>query len=206
VTAKRICAAILALAVLVTITTRIGLRMERRGAGLLDTLWLNYRFFTLWTNTLVGLACARVALGGRVSAKIQSGLLLSISMVALVYHVLLAHLRTYNGIDMVIDNMLHTFVPLGFAAYWLVFVDKGALVYKDVLPWLILPLLYCITAMVRAGFDGRYPYHFLNLSDLGLFKTSLNILGLLLVFSAVGAVIVWAGQRLGRSERFAGAE
>lgn len=204
-TAKRLCAALLALAVCVTIVTRIWLRIDRYDIGLLDTLAFNYRYFTIWTNTLVGLTCAWVALGGREPAKVQGGLLLSIAMVAIVYHVLLAHLRDYRGIDMVIDLMLHTLIPLGFAGYWLAFVQKADLSYPDILPWLILPLLYCIVAMLRAAFvDGRYPYHFLNLDDLGPLRTGLNIFGLLVVFSGFGALIVWAGQRLGRRPAFAG--
>ncbi|MCI5112785.1 MAG: Pr6Pr family membrane protein [Marivita sp.] len=204
-TAKRLCAALLALAVCVTIVTRIWLRIDRYDIGLLDTLAFNYRYFTLWTNTLVGLTCAWVALGGREPAKVQGGLLLSIAMVAIVYHVLLAHLRDYQGIDRVIDVMLHTALPLAFAGYWLAFVKKAHLRYADILPWLILPLLYCIVAMLRATFlDGRYPYHFLNLADLGPLRTGINIFGLLVVFSGFGALIVWAGQRLGRRPVFAG--
>lgn len=206
-TAKRLCAALLALAVCVTIVTRIWLRIDRYDIGLLDTLAFNYRYFTIWTNTLIGLTCASVALGGREPAKVQGGLLLSIAMVAIVYHVLLAHLRDYRGIDRVIDVMLHTALPLGFAGYWLIFVKKAHLRYADILPWLILPLVYCIVAMLRAAFlDGRYPYHFLNLADLGPLRTGINIFGLLVVFSGFGALIVWAGQRLGRRPTFAGNE
>ncbi|WP_439121981.1 Pr6Pr family membrane protein [Marivita sp.] len=204
--AKRICAGLLALAVCVTIVTRIWLRIDRYDIGLIDTLAFNYRYFTIWTNTLVGLSCALVAAGWRESPKVQSGLLLSISMVAIVYHVLLAHLRDYQGIDMVIDVMLHTLIPVAFAGYWLVFVHKDEVRYPNVLPWLILPFLYCVVAMVRAQFDGRYPYHFLNFGDLGLFRTTLNILGLLVVFSGFGALIVWAGRRLGRIQAFVGRE
>jgi len=59
--------------------------------------------------------------------------------------------------------------------------------------------------MVRAGFfGGRYPYHFLNLSDRGPLRTGINIFGLLVVFSGFGALIVWAGQRLGHRPAFAG--
>ena len=203
-TPKRACAALLALAVCVTLVTRIWLRIDRYDIGLIDTLAFNYRYFTIWTNTLVGLTCAWVAMGRSEPAKAQGGLLLSIAMVAIVYHVLLAHLRDYRGIDMVIDLMLHTLIPIGFAGYWLAFVQKVDLRYPDILSWLILPLLYCVIAMVRAQFDGRYPYHFLNLADLGPLRTGINIFGLLLVFSGFGALIVWTGQRLGRRAAFAG--
>lgn len=206
-TAKRLSAALLALSVCVTIVTRIWLRIDRYDVGLIETLAFNFRYFTIWTNTLVGVTCAWVALGGREPAKVQGGLLLSIAMVAIVYHVLLAHLRDYRGIDMVIDVMLHTLIPLGFACYWLVFVRKSNLRFPDILPWLILPLLYCIVAMVRAGFfDGRYPYHFLNLDDLGVVRTGINIFGLLVVFSGFGAIIVLVGQKLGRRPAFAGTD
>jgi hypothetical protein len=198
VTLARAIAAAIALGVFATIATRIGLRMDRESAGFLDTLWFNYRYYTIWTNTLIGLACARIALGRGESPKYLSGLLLSIGIVGAVYHALLAHLNDYTGIDLVIDHMLHTILPLGFAAFWVVFVTKSGLRYRDVLPWLILPLVYCIYAMIRAQFDGVYPYFFLNLAQLGPARTVFNIFGLLCAFALLGSLIVFVERLLVR--------
>nr|WP_281496153.1 Pr6Pr family membrane protein [Marivita sp. S6314] len=172
--------------------------MSEHGETVIDAVWSIYRFFTIWTNTLIGFACARIASGARVSPKGLSGLLLSILIVASVYHALLASLNDYTGIDAVVDSLLHTIVPMAFALFWLTCVAKHALRYRDILPWLILPLVYCIYAMIRAQADGVYPYFFLNLANLGLARTALNVLGLLLVFAGVGALIVLVAKALTR--------
>lgn len=197
-TLARAIAAAIALGVFATIATRIGLRMDRESVGFLDTLWFNYRYYTIWTNTLIGLACMRIALGGDESPKYLSGLLLSIGIVGAVYHALLAHLNAYTGIDLLIDHMLHTVLPIGFAAFWGAFVTKSGLRHRDVLPWLILPLVYCVYAMIRAQYDGVYPYFFLNLAQLGPAKTTLNVFGLLCAFALLGSVIVFVERCLVR--------
>lgn len=50
--------------------------------------------------------------------------------------------------------------------------------------------------------DGRYPYRFLNPTDPGPLRAGINIFGLMVIFSDFGALIVWAGQRLGRRPAF----
>ena len=57
--------------------------------------------------------------------------------------------------------------------------------------------------MVRAQVDGDYPYFFLNLAELGPVRTGVNILGLLLAFAGVGAVIVVAAKLLSARNRSA---
>ncbi|MFA8384897.1 MAG: Pr6Pr family membrane protein [Pelagibaca sp.] len=194
----RTAAAFLALGVFAAIATRILLRMDGDGESLSEAVWAMYRFYTIWTNTLIGLACGVVALGRRVSPQLFSNLLLSIIIVAAVYHALLAHLNEFTGLDAIVDALLHTVVPVGFGVFWVVFVPKADLRFADILPWLILPLVYCIYAMARAQVDGVYPYFFLNIDNLGLARTALNIVGLLIAFAGVGALIVLLARGLVR--------
>lgn len=195
---RRTAAALLALGVFAAIATRIWLRMDGDGESFGEAVWAMYRFYTIWTNTLIGLACGAVALGRRVSPQLFSNLLLSIIIVAAVYHALLAHLNDFAGLDAVVDALLHTVVPVGFGVFWLTFVPKADLRFADILPWLILPLVYCIYAMARAQVDGVYPYFFLNLDKLGVAQTALNIVGLLIAFAGVGAFIVLLARGLAR--------
>lgn len=197
---KRTAAALLALGVFAAIVTRIWLRMDGDGETFGEAVWAMYRFYTIWTNTLIGLACGAVALGRKVSPQIFGNLLLSIIIVAAVYHALLAHLNDFTGLDAVVDALLHTVVPVGFGLFWLTFVSKADLRFSDILPWLILPLIYCIYAMARAQVDGVYPYFFLNLDKLGLARTALNIVGLLIAFAGIGALIVLLARGLTKFE------
>ena len=195
---RRTAAALLALGVFAAIATRIWLRMDGDGESFGEAVWAMYRFYTIWTNTLIGLACGALALGRRVSPQMFSNLLLSIIVVAAVYHALLAHLNAFTGLDAVVDALLHTVVPVGFGLFWLIFVPKVDLRFADILPWLILPLVYCIYAMARAQVDGVYPYFFLNLDNLGLARTALNIVGLLIAFAGIGALIVLLARGLAK--------
>ena len=197
-TLARAAAVLIAIGVFATIALRIWLRMTDDGETFVQAVWGMYRFYTIWTNTLIGMACGLIALGRPRTPQSLSNLLLSIIIVAAVYYALLARLNDFTGLDAVVDTMLHTVIPLAFVGFWLILVPKSTLTYKDILPWLILPLVYCICAMMRAQFDGVYPYFFLNLGDLGLMRTALNVMGLLIAFSCMGAAIVLAAKLLSR--------
>jgi len=201
VKAQRSTAALIAFSVFATIALRIYLRMTDDGETFFQAVWGIYRFFTLWTNTLIGVACGLIALGRPKSPQVLSKLLLSIIIVAAVYHALLAQMNDFTGLDALVDTMLHTVIPLAFVGYWFVFVRKSDLGFKDIPPWLVLPFIYCIYAMIRAQFDGVYPYFFLNLDELGVMQTVLNVLGLLVAFSVVGGLIVLAAKALSRWDR-----
>ena len=203
-TFARLFAACLALGVFATIATRIWLRMEGYGESFGQAIWAMYRFYTIWTNTLIGVACAAFALGRQVTPQMFSNLLLSIIIVAGVYHALLAHLNDFTGLDEVVDQMLHTIIPVGFLVFWLIHVPKAPLRFAHIVAWLGLPLIYCLYAMARAQLDGVYPYFFLDLGKLGVVQTAINIFGLLVAFAGLGALIVWGGQRLARVPAFAG--
>ncbi|SHH52010.1 Pr6Pr family membrane protein [Marivita hallyeonensis] len=201
-TIQRAAAFFIALGVFLTLATRVWLRIVDDGETFGEAVWAIYRFYTIWTNTLIGFVCVGVAFGRAIAPQRLSNLLLSIIIVAVVYHALLAHLNDFTGLDWVIDAMLHTVIPTAFVVFWLIFVPKDTHRYTDILPWLGLPLVYCLYAMARAQVDGVYPYFFLNLADLGAIRTGVNIVGLLIAFAVIGALIVLVARRLGRfSER-----
>jgi hypothetical protein len=200
VTTQRSAAALIAISVFATIALRIWLRMTGDGETFVQAVWGLYRFFTIWTNTLIGITCAAIAFGRPKTPQTLSNLLLSIIIVAAVYHALLARLNDFTGLDAVVDTMLHTVIPLAFVGFWLAYARKSKLTYNDILLWLVLPLVYCIYAMTRAQFDGVYPYFFLNLGHLGPTRTGLNVVGLLIAFSGVGAAIVVTAKLLSRLE------
>jgi len=45
-----------------------------------------------------------------------------------------------------------------YVAYWLIFVPKGSLRWKDALFWLPYPLLYFCYSLIRGAAVGWYPY------------------------------------------------
>jgi hypothetical protein len=125
----RVLAALIALAVFVTLGLRLGVTMRADGSGPFEALWSMYRFFTVITNTALGIVAAMVAMGVRPGPQVQGALLLAIGAVAVVYHLLLAGLVSLTGLEAVLDEMLHTVIPAVFALYWLLFAPKEGLSY-----------------------------------------------------------------------------
>lgn len=194
----RLGAGLIALAALGTLVVRLYLNMVEDEVGVSTALWHLYRFFTIWTTTLIGAVCAWMALGGRPAQWIAAGLVMAIVMVAGVYHALLAHLNTYVGVDLVIDLMFHTLIPIAFVAFWVFVLPKTDLRPRDLMYWMAYPFIYCIYALVRGALDGTYPYGFLNVTELGAGGAAINIAALVVVFALAGLVILGIGRLAAR--------
>lgn len=164
-------------------------------ANLLDALWRMAGFFTILTNLGVVALMAAIARGWRIGASWAAGLLVSILMVGLVYHAVLARLWAPQGLAWWADQGLHTAVPLATALWWLAFAPKGV-VWRDLAFWLIWPMLYCAYALGRGAMTGFWPYPFLNVEALGPGVVALNIAGLVIAFAALGAGVVLLARRL----------
>jgi len=109
----RAVAGLLAAAVWVTLVARLWLTATEDNLSYLAAAWHDLRYFTIWTNTLIGAVCTALALGWRVPQWMCAGMALSIALVAGVYHALLAAGRNLVGLDWAIDLMLHTVIPSG---------------------------------------------------------------------------------------------
>lgn len=121
---------------------------------------------------------------------------MAITAVGLVYHALLAHLTDFAGLELLLDHMLHSVVPVWFLAHWLAFEPKAQAGFAALPLWLAYPGVYCLYALIRAQFDGIYPYFFLDIADQGPGPVLINILGLLAGFAVLGGLIVLAARAL----------
>lgn len=193
---RRISAALLALLVLVTIATRLWLNMEDHGTTLGQALWRIFRYFTIWTNFLIGAVGILLALGRSVDGRITAGLVLAIGAVGIVYRTLLAGLTRYQGLEALVDDSMHIVVPVWFALHWLALEPKAHLGWRDIPLWLAYPAVYCGYALIRAQVDGRYPYPFLDIAEKGLAAVLVNMAGLLAAFALGGGLIVLVAKAL----------
>lgn len=185
----RSAAALIAVAVFATIALRLWLNMQE-GNSLPSAIWTIYRFFTVWTITAIGVISALISLGRPVSSSIQGALLLAIVAVALVFHILLASRVSFEGLEILVNQMFHTIIPISWVLYWVFLSPKKDLRLGMVPSWLVYPLVYCLYAMTRGAFDGTYPYFFLDIGNLGIGGVAAYCAGLLLVFAIAGAGIV----------------
>ncbi|MEO6360919.1 MAG: Pr6Pr family membrane protein [Sphingomicrobium sp.] len=170
------------------------------------TLWVLARFFTIITNLLIAVVMTREAVGRPVSPQILGGLTLAILLVGVVYATLLQGLYHLTGAALLADILLHKVSPVLAALWWLLFAPKARLKRTAPLWWSAYPLAYFAYALVRGLYDGRYPYPFMDVGQLGWLHTALNAGGMALAFILAGCALVcldgWLGsRRSGRQAR-----
>ena len=162
---------------------------------LLDKLWFMAGYFTILTNLLIAAHLFAVARNWPMPASRAANLLVSILMVALTYHALLARLWAPQGLAWWANQGLHTAVPLAYAAWWLGFAPKDV-TRRDLPKWLLYPAAYCVYAMIRGTLTGFWAYPFLNADTLGLPRLALNILAMLAAFAVLSLAVLTLAKRL----------
>lgn len=155
------------------------------------TLWVLARFFTIITNLFVAVAMIYVAIGRRLSPLILGGLAIAILLVGVVYVVLLHGLHRLTGAALIADILLHKVSPVAMAAWWLLFAPRARLRWSAPLWWSAYPVTYLAYALARGQVDGRYPYPFLDIAEIGGLQTALNVGGIAMAFILAGFVLVW---------------
>jgi len=172
------------------------------GMNILGAILTYLSFFTLLTNLLVALVLtfsllATNARWGRFfsSPVVATGTALYIATVGATYFLLLRHTWNPEGLVKLTDFLLHDFVPLGYVAYWIFFVPKSELRWKNTLSWTIYPVTYLAWILIRGDLYGRYPYPFVDVGSLGYPRTLLNSGILLMLFVLVSLAVVALARR-----------
>ncbi len=165
---------------------------------LLAKLWFMAGFFTILTNLGIAAHLIAVARNWPMPASRAANLLVSVLMVALTYHALLARLWNPQGLAWWANQGLHTAVPLAYLGWWLAFAAK-TVTRQDLPRWLIYPALYCVYTVTRGYMTGFWPYPFLNADTLGPARLTLNIAAMLAAFVAMGFAVLTLARRLNRS-------
>jgi hypothetical protein len=188
------------------------------GMSVIAAIMTYFSFFTLLTNLLVALVLTVSLLAahsrwGRFYTRpaVGTGTALYIAMVGAVYFFLLRNLWQPEGLSKVTDILLHDVVPVLYVIFWIFFVPKSGLRWKDPLAWAIYPIIYLAWILARGAASGRYPYPFVDVGQLGYPLVVRNSAVLLAIFLAsafaVVAVARWkrfgeaAGWDLGRGAR-----
>jgi hypothetical protein len=171
--------------------------IENRVASIPETIMRYFGFFTILTNILVALCCNFLLLKsnsyiGKFFLKhtTVTAIAVYITIVGFVYNLILRFLWNPQGLDRVVDELLHTAIPILFIFLWLVFIPKAKLKWKNIFTWLIFPFLYLIYILIRGSFAGYYPYPFIDVNQLGYRKVFLNGLGILVAFLLVSILFV----------------
>ncbi len=174
------------------IISQFFLMLQNRQTDVPEMIIRFFTFFTILTNILVALYFTSSAF------KLKSipfnwysykGTLTAITafifIVGLVYQLVLRKVWQPTGLQRIVDELLHTIIPLYVLIYWFFNINKNDLQIKSILKWLLYPVLYLLFVLIRGNFSGYYPYPFINVSEIGYQKTLVNIsiiFGITLIF------------------------
>ncbi|CAN5539657.1 Pr6Pr family membrane protein [soil metagenome] len=162
-----------------------------------------FSYFTLLTNLLVAVCCTTLLLqpNSKLAAFFSkqntlTAITVYIVIVGFIYNTILRFLWKPEGLQMIVDELLHSVIPALFLIYWLVFIPKFKLQWNSFFPWLIYPLLYIIYILIRGAFSGFYPYPFINAAAIGLKQAIINSVGIAMAFMLVSLIFISIGKRM----------
>jgi hypothetical protein len=167
------------------------------GQGMWVGVWTYLGYFTITTNVLVALALTAAASGPRGTISrffgrtdVHTAIAMSIVIVSAIYNLLLRQLWHPQGWQLAADVTLHDVMPALFLLYWWLAVPKATLRWAQVVYWQMYPAAYFAYVLVRGAANDWYPYPFLDVTTLGYLRVLIDACAVLLVFIAVGLLLI----------------
>jgi len=179
--------------------------IENRVASVAETIARYFGFFTILTNILVAISFTAVYLKGInaqagffTKPKTLTASTVYITIVGLIYNVILRFQWAPEGLAKLVDELLHTVIPIGCIVFWLSFVPKQTINWKNIFPWLLYPLLYITYTLLRGSFAQWYPYPFVDVLTLGYNKVLVNCVFVTIAFIVVAALFIGIAKMMGK--------
>lgn len=174
------------------------------GTGELTAAINYFSYFTILSNILAAaMLTADLARGSTLplflkSYAVRTAIALYMIVTAGGYALLLAGLSTQTELEFIADVLLHYVMPPLYLIAWLLWPARS-IAWSYTLYFLALPLLFGIYTLVRGAIVGLYPYPFVNVTQLGYRAVLINYAGFLLLFLALGALLIsisrWRARR-----------
>lgn len=167
-----------------------------------------FSYFTIQTNCMVAVSCTILLLVpssklGNFFSRQQTmaAITVYVVIVGLIYNTILRFLWNPQGLQELVDELLHSVIPVLAVIYWLLFAGKDQLRWTNIFYWLIFPFAYIIYVLIRGSISGFYPYPFINTTLLGLNKVLVNALGIAVIFTIISLLFVAAGRSLSKNQQ-----
>ena len=198
---KKIPLAILSCLGWFALITQLYLNVSSHQVSVPESVTRYFSYFTLLTNLMVAAYCTVLWLapGSRMGAffsrtQTATAITVYITIVALIYNIVLRSLWQPQGLQKVLDQLLHTIIPVLFILYWCVFVKKHTLQWNNFLPWLWYPFIYLVLILIRGAFSGFYPYPFIHAGEIGMQQTLINAAGIAILFMVMSLAFIGIGK------------
>jgi hypothetical protein len=183
------------------VITQFVLMINNRVVSIPETICRFFAFFTIDTNILVALCFTFIFLQtnsrlGRFFRKASTitAITVYITIVGIVYNVVLRSTWDPQGMQKVVDELLHSVIPALFIIFWLIFVPIEQLKWKNAFPWLIYPIIYMTYAIVFGAVTEFYPYPFVDVNKLGYNEALTNVGAVLLVIFLLSLALIATGK------------
>ena len=184
------------------------LMIINREAGIAETVIRFFSFFTILTNIIVSLCYTGLLMKPDTkmhdyfsNPKVIAAIAVYITVVGLVYNIVLRFMWDPTGLQLVVDELLHSFNPTWFVLFWFLYIDKSELTWKSLIRWLLYPLIYVLYVFGRGAISGNYPYPFLDVPEIGYPDAIRNAFFVTLVFVFFSALYVGIGKVMSRKRR-----
>ena len=203
---KKITSLFIALIALFTVIIQFNLMLENRVASVPETVIRFFSFFTILTNSLAAIYFMIYFLAQKNSRfynVIKPGNLTAvtvyITIVGLVYQVALRHVWEPKGMQKIVDELLHSIIPVLVIIFWYFYENHKAVQIKSSLRWLLYPLVYLFYILIRGHFSNFYPYPFINVVQLGYKVVVFNSIILVVVFAFVSVLFIKIGHKISKT-------
>jgi hypothetical protein len=127
--------------------------------------------------------------------SVVTAVTLYLAFVGCGYNLLLRGYWVPSGIRAVLNEVVHTIVPILAAVYWICFVPRFTLDARRIWLWLIYPLGYLIATLWRGSISNFYPYPFINVGRIGYEQVLRNAAALIIGFLLLMAVFLTINHR-----------
>ena len=178
------------------------LSIQNRTTDISETIIRFFSFFTILTNLLVALYFTAKIFRlrrGPFALYYKPGALTALTvfilLVGIVYQVILRVLWEPVGLQRVVDELLHTVIPLYVLGYWYRYALPTDMRFRAGLYGLAYPLLYFVWIMVRGHFSNFYPYPFVNVPEIGWGAVALNFICIFGLILLLLALLVYLGKK-----------
>ena len=189
------------------IIAQLYLIIMNRVVSVPGTIFRFFSYFTIDTNILVALCFTFIFLGNKsrlgkffTKATTITALTVYIIIVGIVYNTILRLTWNPQGLQMLVDEILHSVIPVFFILFWVIFVPTGGLKYKVAFSWLIYPLVYMLYAVIHGAITKFYPYIFVDVTRHGYGKVMSNA-GLIVFAIFVLSLILIATGKASRDKK-----
>jgi hypothetical protein len=183
------------------VLAQLVLIIENRFDSVPETLLRFFSYFTILTNLLVALYFTAMLFQNSWLYRFFSraghftALVVYISLVSIIYQIFLRPIWNPEGVQIIVDELLHTLIPIFVVLYWFLFADKKTLEWKQIPNWFLYLACYAIYILVRGAITGVYPYPFIDVAHLGYPPALMNTLGIFVLFGGLSVTFMFIAKR-----------